>query len=118
MVLQVAAVGLERRALCVQSRPVLCTVHPRCSLFALAERSGTTGGQRPAVTSVPVDYAQAVSVDRGRCFRYVDDGQGKPDRCLEAVVTSGWLKVDRWCEVDACSQHAAQLRSPRSRPSS
>jgi hypothetical protein len=57
------------------------------------------------------DYARAVTVDRGRCFRMVHDGKGKPDHCSEAVIASGWLKVgDRWYQVDACGQHSGQLR--------
>ncbi|MGO9659784.1 MAG: hypothetical protein ACLP7F_15695 [Acidimicrobiales bacterium] len=40
-------------------------------------------------------------------------GQGKPDRCSEPVVASGWLQVgvERWHQVDACSQHSGQLRA-------
>ena len=49
------------------------------------------------------DYAGAVSGERGRCFRFVTDPDGKPVNCPERVIASGWLKIgDRWHEVDAC----------------
>jgi hypothetical protein len=45
------------------------------------------------------------------CFRFVDDGEGKPDRCPEPVISSGWLQVGPSCHLaDACGQHSAQLR--------
>jgi hypothetical protein len=37
------------------------------------------------------DYAGAVSADRGRCFRYVHDVHGKPERCSAAIIGAGWL---------------------------
>lgn len=62
------------------------------------------GARRPSITSgkccpvrfvtprcylPPMDYAQAVSVERGRCFRYADDGEGKPTKCPEPVIATG-----------------------------
>jgi hypothetical protein len=61
-----------------------------------------------------MDYAGAVSTDRGRYFRFITDPDGKPESCPETVTVTGWLKVDRWYEVDACAEHAGQLRKPRS----
>jgi hypothetical protein len=57
-----------------------------------------------------MDYAQAVSTERGRCFRWVYDDTGKPTNCPGAVIASGWLRIDRWYEVDACAEHSGQLR--------
>jgi hypothetical protein len=60
-----------------------------------------------------VDYAQAVSVERGRCFKWVYDVQGKPKRCPEPLTVTGWVKIDRRHEVDACAEHSIQRRQPR-----
>ena len=59
------------------------------------------------------DYARAASVERGRCFRFVYDEHGNPAHCPEPIVAKGWTKLDRWYEVDACAEHAAQLRRPQ-----
>ena len=46
------------------------------------------------------DYAQAVSLEHGRCFRIVDDDDGKPDHCPEPIVANGWLQVgDRYASL-------------------
>jgi hypothetical protein len=55
-----------------------------------------------------VDYAGACSAQRGRCFRFVYDDQGKPANCPEPIATRGWLKIDRWYEVDSCDEHASR----------
>ncbi len=66
--------------------------------------------QRPSATTTPwalassaeEDHAGAVSGERGRCFRFVTDPDGKPVNCPERSIASGWLKVgDRCHEVDA-----------------
>ena len=58
-----------------------------------------------------MDFAQAVSVHRGRCFRWVYDDHGRPTTCPQAVIASGWLKVgERWHEIDACGEHSGELR--------
>jgi hypothetical protein len=59
-----------------------------------------------------MDYAGAVSTQRGRCFRFVYDKQGKPANCPQPIEVVGWTKLDRWYEVDACVEHSAQLRKP------
>jgi hypothetical protein len=69
-------------------------------------------GRSLAVPSLfAMDYAGAVSTERGRCFRFVCDQHGKPENCPAPIVAVGMLKVDRWYEVDACAEHAVQLRS-------
>jgi hypothetical protein len=58
-----------------------------------------------------MDYAGAVSVDRGRCYRFVYDEHGKPTGCPETPIATGWLQVGaKWHEVDSCGEHSAQLR--------
>jgi hypothetical protein len=58
-----------------------------------------------------MDCAGAISTERGRCFRFVYDEQGKPENCPAPIAATGRLKVGpRWHEVDACAEHAAQLR--------
>jgi hypothetical protein len=57
-----------------------------------------------------VDHAGACSTKRRRCFRFVYDGQGKRAHCPEPIAAVGWTKLDRWYEVDACEEHASQLR--------
>jgi len=59
-----------------------------------------------------VDYARACSTKRGRCFRFIYDEHGKPANCSEPIVAAGWTRLDRWYEVDACAEHAVQLRKP------
>ena len=61
-----------------------------------------------------MDYAGACSTDRGRCFGFIYDEHGKPENCPAPIVTVGWLKVDRWYQVDACTEHAGQLKKPTS----
>jgi hypothetical protein len=57
-----------------------------------------------------VDYAGACSAQRdGRCFRFVYDEHGKPERCSGPLTVTGMVKIGRWFEVDACAEHAAQL---------
>ena len=57
------------------------------------------------------DFARAVSVESGRCFRWVYDSFGRATTCPEAVIASGWLQVGkRWHRVDACSEHSGELR--------
>ena len=64
-----------------------------------------------------MDYAGACSAQRdGRCFRFVYDEFGKPDRCPQPLAVTGWVKIGRWYEVDACAEHAAQLRKQVGRP--
>jgi hypothetical protein len=61
------------------------------------------------------DYARTVSVERGRCFKWVYDESDNPSNCLERVIRCGWLQVGQeWHLVDACSSHSGQLRSRRS----
>lgn len=65
-----------------------------------------------AIVLVVHDYASAVSVERGRCFRWVYDEQWKPDTCAQPAIASGWLQVGTsWQHVDSCSEHSAQLRN-------
>jgi hypothetical protein len=57
------------------------------------------------------DYAGAVSADRGRCFRSVDDSHGRSQPCPRPVIASGRLQVGpSWVEVGACYHHSSQLR--------
>ena len=59
-----------------------------------------------------VDYAGTVNTQRGRCFRFIYDAQGKPDGCPEPITDVGWLQIgNKWYQVDACAEHAAQLGS-------
>jgi hypothetical protein len=59
-----------------------------------------------------MDYAGAVAVDRGRSFRFIYDGHGKPTKCPEPPIATGWLQVGpKWHEVDSCGEHSAQLTS-------
>ena len=59
-----------------------------------------------------MDYAGAVSTQRGRCFRFVYDEQGKPAHCAEPITTIGWTKIGpKWHQVDSCAEHAG-LRFP------
>ena len=56
-----------------------------------------------------------VSGERGRCFRFVTDPDGKSVNCPERPIASGWLKIgERGREVDACGRHSAQPRFRRS----
>jgi hypothetical protein len=58
-----------------------------------------------------MDYAGAVAVDRGRCFRFIYDEHGKPTKCPEPPIATGWLQVGpKWHQVDSCDEHSAQLR--------
>ncbi len=57
-----------------------------------------------------VDYAGACSTERGRCFRFVYDDQGKPANRPEPPIATGWTQLGRWYQVDACHEHATQLR--------
>jgi hypothetical protein len=58
-----------------------------------------------------MDYAGAVAVYRGECFRFIYDEHGKPTKCPEPPIATGWLQVGpKWHEVDSCSEHSAQLR--------
>ena len=57
------------------------------------------------------EFADAVSVECGRCFRIVDDREGGPAHCSEQVIASGWRQVGDKChQVDARCQRFAQLR--------
>jgi hypothetical protein len=40
-----------------------------------------------------MDYASAVAVDRGKCFRFIYDEHGKPTKCPEPPIATGWLQV-------------------------
>ncbi len=62
-----------------------------------------------------MDYAGAVSTERGRCFRFIYDEHGKPENCPQPLTATGWIKVDRWYEVDACAEHSTQLRKSTAR---
>jgi len=58
-----------------------------------------------------MDYAGAVSTQRGRCHRYIYDDQGKPANCPKPPVATGWTQIGpKWHQVDACTEHANQLR--------
>lgn len=67
-----------------------------------------------SVTSLSAaDYAQAFNVERGRCFRMVDDVEGKPDRCPEPVTVSGSFKVGpKLYQVVSCNDHSEEPRKP------
>jgi hypothetical protein len=57
------------------------------------------------------DYAEAVSTERGRCFRFIRDERGRATQCPERITASGWLEVGgKWYLVDSCGHHSAQLR--------
>ena len=57
------------------------------------------------------NFGNVFSTTRGRCFRFVTDGFGRPGQCPEDVVVRGTFKDDRGetFEVDACEFHAADL---------
>jgi len=60
-----------------------------------------------------MDYAGAVSTQRGRCFRFITDPDGKPDNCPEPPIATGWTQIgSKWWQVDACHEHATQLMKP------
>ena len=60
-----------------------------------------------------MDYAGAESTQRGRCFRFITDADGKPDNCPQAPIATGWLQIGpKWHQVDSCNNHATQLRKP------
>ena len=64
------------------------------------------------------DYAGAVATEREKCFRYVHDVHGKPDRCPAPVTGAGWLYLSherKWYPVDSCERHVSQLEK-RPRP--
>ena len=70
------------------------------------------GGNAASGTLMSVDdFARAVSVERGRCARWVYDSFGRAANCPEPVIASGWLQVgQRWHHVDACAAHSGELR--------
>lgn len=77
----------------------------------LAAGPGCLYPSQGTATVPDMDYAGAVSVDRGRCYRFVYDEHGKPAHCPEPLIASGWLQVGpKWYQVDSCGEHSAQLR--------
>ena len=89
--------------------PSPTTLAMSCSLLPSAYR---LSGSEPISTIVGVlDYGGAWSAERGRCHRLVYDHEGKPTTCPERPVQSGWRTdyLGRWCVVDACARHAAEL---------
>jgi len=46
----------------------------------------------------------------------VYDEFGKPTNCPGPLTATGWIKLDRWYEVDACAEHTGQLRRSGQRP--
>lgn len=59
-----------------------------------------------------MDYGGAFRTGRGGCFRVVYGVNGWPVRCPGPVTVEGWF-VDgkgKAHRVDACAQHAGQLR--------
>ena len=61
-----------------------------------------------------MDYAGACSSQRDdRCFRLVYDEHGKPERCTQPLTVTGWVKIDRWYEVDACGEHVTEVTKAR-----
>ena len=67
----------------------------------------------PAVASNTMDYAGAVSTQRGRCHRYIYDDQGKPADCPKPPLATGWTQIGpKWHPVDTCTEHATQLLKP------
>lgn len=58
-----------------------------------------------------MDYAGALSVDRGRCHRFTYDEHGKPDNCPERPIATGWLEIGpKWYQVHSCSEHSGELK--------
>jgi hypothetical protein len=57
-----------------------------------------------------MDYAGAVSVDRGRCYRFIYDEHGKPENFPQPPIATGWLQVGPKYQVDSCSEQSGQLR--------
>ena len=58
-------------------------------------------------------YAEAFSVQPGRCFRFVHSGVGHAAHCREPVVVTGTFidnKGRPWT-VDACEGHRQELDS-------
>ena len=89
------------------------TYSPQTAVIELVTRSDSGTMQLETTT---VDYAGAVSTQRGRCHRLVYDADGKPAHCPEPIIATGWTRLDRWYEVDACAEHAGQLRKPSPYP--
>jgi hypothetical protein len=57
------------------------------------------------------DYAEAVSTERGRCFRFIRDDYGRATQCPQPIIATGWLEIGgEWHFVDSCGRHAAQIR--------
>jgi hypothetical protein len=59
------------------------------------------------------NFGNVFATTRGKCFRFVTDGFGKPGQCMEDVVVHGVFKDERGerFEVDACEFHAPGLES-------
>jgi hypothetical protein len=59
------------------------------------------------------NFGNVFATTRGKCFRFVTDGFGRPGQCPEDVVVRGTFKDDRGevFDVDACEFHAADLKS-------
>jgi hypothetical protein len=89
----------------IAAEPMPERSHPLRSLWGVDELTGQ-------------DYAEAVSAERGRCFRFVYDEHGKPDRCPAPVTRVGWLYLAyerKWHPVDSCKRHVSQLEQRPSR---
>lgn len=57
-----------------------------------------------------MDYAGAVTTERGRCFRMIHDDYGRPTHCPKPPLATGWTQIgSNWYPVDACGEHSAQL---------
>jgi hypothetical protein len=58
-------------------------------------------------------YAEALSVQPGKCFRFIHNGAGHAQHCPEPVTRHGTFvdgKGKRW-EVDACNDHVEEAKS-------
>jgi hypothetical protein len=58
-------------------------------------------------------YAEAFSIQPGRCFRFTGTAVGHAAHCREPIVARGTFvdKLGRLWPVDACERHRAELDS-------
>ena len=103
--------GASRRPGTPTAAPGVPWAHPGAEVLRTDAPTSPPGCQDAAVAH----YAEAFSVDAGRCFRYVDKPGcvGQPMRCRAPVAGRVRFRDGRgrpWT-VDACVEHAGELVS-------